>query len=456
MQRLTIAGLLFLSLHAMGLPAAEPVFVPSAERGYELLTTRAYLPPDLDEDLFGELWKVWPEALRERAAKETAAERRQMAFARYGFQERPDRDADAVGGPPINYVDDGKGGWVANCFLCHAGKVAGRVIPGLPNSHIAMKTFADDVRLAKLLTGRGLSKGDLGKITFPLGSSNGTTNATSFGIAYGAMRQSDMSVGGFKPLSFEHHDIEPPPWWHAKRRETLYIDGFATKSHRVLMQFVLDPTNDAERVQGWEDDFRHVLAYIESLQPPAYPWEVDRQLAATGRTLFEANCATCHGTYGEGGTYPERSVPLDVVRTDPVRLRALTPEHRGWLAESWLSRYGEDAVRAEPTGYVAPPLDGLWATAPYLHNGSVPTLWHLLHPEERPTVWRRTDEGYDRDRIGLEAATFDDVPAGVPDAAERRWYFDTRVQGKSAAGHDFPNALDAPGKRAVLEYLKTL
>jgi hypothetical protein len=105
---------------------------------------------------------------------------------------------------------------------------------------------------------------------------------------------------------------------------------------------------------------------------------------------------------------------------------------------------------------VAPPLDGVWATAPYLHNGSVPTLWHVLHPAERPVVWRRTPTGYDDARVGLEVEELADLPPGRLLPAVRRTYFDTRQPGKSAAGHDFPDVLTEAEKAAVLEYLKTL
>jgi hypothetical protein len=126
------------------------------------------------------------------------------------------------------------------------------------------------------------------------------------------------------------------------------------------------------------------------------------------------------------------------------------------LKESWMTRYGQDSVIVDPGGYVAPPLDGIWASAPYFHNGSVPTLWHVLHPDERPAVWQRTEDGYDRERAGLEIHTAERVPSDLSSPAERRRWFDTRLPGKSAAGHRFPDALRETEKRAVLEYLKTL
>ncbi len=113
-------------------------------------------------------------------------------------------------------------------------------------------------------------------------------------------------------------------------------------------------------------------------------------------------------------------------------------------------------MNEQPAGYVAPPLDGIWATAPYLHNGSVPTLWHLLHAEQRPVLWSRRDNGFDRERMGINAATHDRLPESANSLHQRRQYFDTRRFGKSAAGHRFPEKLNEQQKRAVLEFLKTL
>ena len=110
----------------------------------------------------------------------------------------------------------------------------------------------------------------------------------------------------------------------------------------------------------------------------------------------------------------------------------------------------------DPDGYVAPPLDGIWASPPYFHNGSVPTLWHVLHPSERPTVWRRTGEAMDEQKIGFQIEQTDKVPLEERDPVARRSYFDTRRFGKSNAGHDYPEQLSEPEKRDLLEYLKTL
>ena len=204
-----------------------------------------------------------------------------------------------------------------------------------------------------------------------------------------------------KTPDVEHHDMDAPPFWNVKKKSRLYIDGHIAKSHRPLMQFMLLPVNDRQTVESWEPDFQDILAWIESVPSPKWPWDVNRELARQGEQVFHQNCAKCHGTYGEKPTYPERTVPIADIGTDPVRLRALTKAHLHWVKTGWMSRYGKDRVNDSPAGYVAPPLDGIWASAPYLHNGSVPTLWHVLHPEKRPAVWKRTENGYDRNARGL-------------------------------------------------------
>ena len=222
------------------------------------------------------------------------------------------------------------------------------------------------------------------------------------------------------------------------------------------MQFILLPKLSVETLTEWEPEFADILAWIESLDAPRYPFEIDRALASRGERIYRENCSRCHGTYGPGGKYEQQTIALDEVKTDPLRWKSLTPQHRQWMKEGWVSRFGADPVELDPVGYVAPPLDGIWASAPYFHNGSVPTLWHVLHPDARPAVWKRTEDGYDRQKVGLEIETFDKVPAAARHPAQRRRYFDTRLPGKSAAGHTFPNVLDEDEKQAVLEYLKIL
>jgi hypothetical protein len=107
--------------------------------------------------------------------------------------------------------------------------------------------------------------------------------------------------------------------------------------------------------------------------------------------------------------------------------------------------------------YLAPPLDGIWANAPYLHNGSVPTMWDLLTPQARPTVWRRTDAGYDETKLGLEVTPYDKLPADATAPEQKRQYYQTSLHGLGNQGHRYPlQGLSDQEKRALIEYLKTL
>ena len=129
-------------------------------------------------------------------------------------------------------------------------------------------------------------------------------------------------------------------------------------------------------------------AWIETLVAAEVAVPGRRALAAQGKPVFEKTCSRCHGTYGEGGTYPNLLIPADVA-TDPGsrRHRRVLPALRRSGSRSF---WGETTQLAPEKGYVAPPLDGIWATAPFFHNGSVPTIAAVLDSSKRPTYWVRT------------------------------------------------------------------
>jgi hypothetical protein len=109
------------------------------------------------------------------------------------------------------------------------------------------------------------------------------------------------------------------------------------------------------------------------------------------------------------------------------------------------NRFGvaKDYNGAEGPAYWSPTLEGIFASSPYLHNGSVRTLWDLLTPpEQRPSQFRTGSNHYDPRQLGLR----DEGP----------FLYDTRETGKSAQGHDYGTTLPIQQKRALLEYLKSL
>ena len=427
----------------------------AAQRGYDKLINQSFLPPDFNQETVDQAWTSWPEPLRSEAEKATLEQRRKMIFDRYGLTTRPGDDS----GKPLQYVVDDAGNWTMNCFSCHGGSVYGKITPGSPNNRFGLQTMTEEIRRTKLRFGKPLTRMDLGSVVIPLGTSHGTTNAVVFGQGLMHYRDEKLNLIDRPPVMFTHHDMDAPPWWHFHKRPYIYIDGFAQKGHRGLMQFMLVPENGPEFFREHEDDFRDVYAYLSSLRPPKYEGKIDVALAEQGRRVFNANCAQCHGTYGDKGTYPNRCIPLDEIGTDPVRCETLEVAGRQKYANSWFANAGEadeQKTIIDPGGYVAPPLDGVWASPPYFHNGSVPTLWDVLNPSERPVVWRRTSEAIDEEKIGFQIEAFDKPNFAEPDVAIRRSYFDTRRFGKSKQGHDYPDDLPKSEKRAVLEYLKTL
>ena len=344
-----------------------------------------------------------------------------------------------------------------NCFSCHGGKINGSMVEGLPNSHISLETLYADLRKTKLRRGETFSQMDLGSMVVPMGTSDGTSNAVIFGIGLMSFRDKDLNISPrLVPRWVVHHDMDTPAWWNVSKRDRLYIDGFVEKNHRALIPFVMDQMNSGEKMRNWEEEFKQVFAYIESLEPPEYPFEIDQQLAREGQVIFDSNCASCHGTYGTSESYPSKIIPLAKIKTDSTRLTALTKYDRRVYGESWFAHYGEDETVLEPKGYQAPPLNGIWASGPYFHNGSVPTLFGVLNSESRPKVWKRTEHGFDKQRIGLEIERFEKMPPEIKRADRKRKYFVTTKRGKGNGGHTFGDKFTNAQRMAVIEYLKTL
>jgi hypothetical protein len=126
------------------------------------------------------------------------------------------------------------------------------------------------------------------------------------------------------------------------------------------------------------------------------------------------------------------------------------PQFIDWFNKSWFSQ-GSNAARLVPAnGYVAPPLDGVWITAPYLHNGSVPNIEAVLNSKLRPVYWERdfNKPVYDYEKIGwvYEEKT-------KPTAKKT---YNTQLPGYGNHGHYFGDHLSSQERKAVIEYLKTL
>jgi mono/diheme cytochrome c family protein len=254
--------------------------------------------------------------------------------------------------------------------------------------------------------------------------------------------------------------VSVPPWWRMKKKNAMFYTTLGRGDHARFMIFAsmlcADSVEEAAAADAYAPDIR---AFIESLEPPDYPFPVDAALAEQGQEVFETHCSACHGSYGEDASYPNLVVALDEVGTDPQYALAATDGSVDRFYE-WVGRsaYGEAVDLAPARGYIAPPLDGVWATAPYLHNGAVPDLRSLLDSRLRPRFWRHRSDprSYDPAVLGWTYERLDHGKSADLEPDARARVYDTTLPGYGNSGHLFGDGLTDGERTAVIEYLKTL
>ena len=361
----------------------------------------------------------------------------------------------------------------ANCLACHGQILQGRFVLGLGNS---LRDFTEDASSTANLIDQMLIFGGAGKaaqreafatfrdvirtvaphIRTPTA---GTNPAIKLAYVLAAHRDPVTLAWSPEPRmalppSAEVIPSDVPAWWLLRKKHAMFHTGMGRGDFaRTMMASSLMTLKDASEAERIDERFQDVLAYLMTLKPPAYPGKVDRQLSGRGARIFARRCASCHGTYGEEESYPNLLIHLDEIGTDPALARAAEAAFEGQVRaynESWFGQ-GPHAARLQPElGYVAPPLDGVWATAPYLHNASVPDLATLLNSSERPRYWRRSFEArdYDLSTVGWRYQ--------VESAGGHKHIYDTTLPGHAATGHTYGDALTNEERQALIEFLKTL
>ncbi|MBI3072776.1 MAG: c-type cytochrome [Deltaproteobacteria bacterium] len=363
----------------------------------------------------------------------------------------------------------------ANCLTCHAGHIKGRLVVGLG---AADGDFTDNYGAAANLAGAAegfldtdAEKAELRKwaartkaiAPYVQTSTVGVNPADNLAAVLFAHRDvatlawSDTPILELPPEIVVPVDV--PPWWRMRKKNAMFYNAAGRGDHaRIMMTASTLCTDSVEQATEIDAYFNDIRAFIASLTPPPYPYAVEGARAEIGRRVFEGNCASCHGTYGPDGEYPNRVVPIETIGTDPALVVGSTQFADLYIAWFNASFYGRTARLEPERGYVAPPLDGIWATAPYLHNGSVPTVAALLESRTRPRFWTRTfnSNDYDPIAVGWRFTEVDGGKANEPDAEKKKYIYDTTELGYSNAGHTFGDALTTDERAAVIEYLKTL
>ena len=208
----------------------------------------------------------------------------------------------------------------------------------------------------------------------------------------------------------------------------------------------------------------YVLKYLSTAQRPRFPGSIDIDRAKKGAKLYEQNCASCHGEYNNSYIYqpklvyyPNKASSLNEIDSDVYRAKMIDTQTEQAIAKT---KIFENANFKASDSYVATILSGLWMSAPYMHNGSVPTLWAFMNPELRPKKFY----------VGGHKLNFEELGIDYGHKSNHLWsysesyqpwsevsVYNTSEPGKSNRGHErqFEN-LNLDQKRDLLEYLKLL
>jgi len=256
------------------------------------------------------------------------------------------------------------------------------------------------------------------------------------------------------PLSELTGASDFPSLWNQKPREGMELhwdgnnDSLAERNLSASLGAGVTPvTIDHPRLN-------RVREWAKTLPPPEYPWAIDQAKADRGQPLYARHCQECHadGRFRDGVVEGAPKVgtvePLESVGTDPYRFNSYT-----WVfSVNQYTLYPNSEYQFthfhKTDGYANQPLDGIWARAPYLHNGSVPTLRALLDvPEERPAEFYRGYDVFDQDGVGF----VHDVAAAD---GQTFTLYDTSEPGNHNGGHLWGTELTPEQKDAIVEYMK--
>ncbi|MBS1654828.1 MAG: c-type cytochrome [Bacteroidetes bacterium] len=367
-------------------------------------------------------------------------------------------------------ADNGEKIVVPNCLQCHAEVFNGQLMIGLGNS---TGDFTKDQKLNSktlekvVLTYLKLNKKkyEAAKEFVTVGQAIGDQLFTDVAGVNPADRLAALLIAHRDPNTLQWNDkasvdlpsevipSDVPAWWLLKKKNAMFYNGFGRGDFgRFLMGSSLLTITDTVHANDVDKHMNDVLAYINSIDPPKFPEPVNESLAAQGKILFENNCSSCHGTYGENGSYPNLLIPESIIGTDSMLNKSnyQYSDMVTWFNNSWFSKGDHPAKLVPYNGYIAPPLDGVWITAPYFHNGSVPTIEAVLNSKLRPAYWTRNFNAteYDYENLGWKYTSLNQPG--------NKYVYNTTLPGYGNYGHTFGDHLTDEERKAVIEYLKTL
>lgn len=273
---------------------------------------------------------------------------------------------------------------------------------------------------------------------------------------WGRGRDDAMNLTKYFLLNWPMDDsigpTDMPSIWNLKKYKPekgmlLNLAGDSHDARSVIIDSALGVIGAAPHdPQDFNKQIDWLVSYLSEKPAPKFPFPIDEKLAGSGKAVFDVNCAPCHASARTG-----TRVPVEEVGTDKERLKTWSKkaaiESNKVVRSFGIERAG--LVENEPSGYIAAFLDGIWLRAPYLHNGSVPSLRDLLKPiDERPKVFYRGYDVYDPLNVGFVSQGEEAERVGTR--------YDVSERGSSNQGHEYGVNLSAKEKDALIEYLKTL
>jgi mono/diheme cytochrome c family protein len=372
--------------------------------------------------------------------------------------------------------------WTVNCITCHTAEIDGVVYFGAGTKTFDDKWLGDALKVLTNERWRGVMLRNPEDEAYAAAANrilnshhhdkiDSLTRARSTAFAASHVELYMRPHQGAMPAIGDvgRGDVKTPPLWHTAAKiqsSRWYTDG--SFHGRVPM---MASSMELEKDRPFDALVQTVIptikqefdSVITELRPPPYPYAIDRTLAEKGRELFyskEMRCSRCHGEYDGHGNVSWPGVHTDV-GTDRGR--------RDVVSAGFIDAFNASPLAAEGSlekseGYAATPLTGVWANYPYLHNGSVPTLFHLLGPvSERPRIFCvLAARHFDRDRVGqMLYPDPDDGRLGELRLLRRfgtdRNWFNADREGCGNGGHDMWSRIRTDeNRRALIEYLKTL
>lgn len=373
-------------------------------------------------------------------------------------------------------------GWSINCLACHMADIDGVAYFGAGTKVLDERILADTVKMVTSSAGRyRLPRGgpeermarDAHEVMVrhhhdqidPLTRGRSTAFPASHVEMHMRAHGSEMPSND----DVRRGDVKTPPLWHTAAKAPFarwYCDGSFHASLPLMassMELELDQSFDKLVTSVLPTIKRDFETVIRHLRPPRYPYAVDPALAAKGKALFYADavgCWKCHGVYDGNGGIRWTGAHVNV-GTDRARIEVVTDGFIDAFKRSPLAVEGRLEASA---GYAATPLTGVWANYPYLHNGSVPTLHHLLGPvSERPRLFSvLSARRFDPRRVGQRLYPDDGIGQWSESERLKRFgadsdWFNANRKGCGNGGHDFWSCIGSDANRqALIEYLKTL